>query len=60
MSERIYIWFAWKLPRKLVYWCSIRLLSAATVPPYGDQVVPELLAMDALRRWDADPQQETT
>lgn len=41
----------WKLPRRLVYWCAIRLMANATVGPYSDQVVPELTAMQALERW---------
>jgi hypothetical protein len=51
MKERILIWLAWRTPRSLVYWCSIRLIAHATVGRYSDQVVPELLAMDALKRW---------
>lgn len=52
MTERFWTWFAWKLPKRLAYWCTIRVCSAATLPPYGDQVVPELTAMDALKRWE--------
>ncbi len=52
MQEKLIIWVAWKLPRRLVYWCAVRLLVAATVPPYGDQVVPELTGMVALTRWE--------
>lgn len=51
MKEVILIWISWRLPRSLVYWCAIRLLVNATVGKYGNQVVPELLAMDALKRW---------
>lgn len=51
MKERIYIWLAWHMPRRLVYWCAIRLASRATMPPYEKQVVPELKVMDALNRW---------
>lgn len=50
-SEKIWVAIAWALPRKLVYWASIRLMSAATVGKYSSQVVPELSAMDALKRW---------
>lgn len=52
MSEKIYIWLAWHLPRGLVYWCAMRLLTNATVGEYSNQVVPDLLAMDALKRWE--------
>ena len=52
MMERFYMWLAWVLPKKLVYWCAIRLMSFATVGEYSDTVVPELKAIDALIRWD--------
>ncbi len=40
------------MPRWLVYWCSIRLIGAATTGKYSSQVVPELTALVALHRWD--------
>ena len=49
-------WFmalAFLLPRRLVYWCSIRLMASATKGKYGDQVVPELTAVGALKRWES-------
>lgn len=45
---------AWMMPRKVAYWCAIRVISNATTGAYSGQVVPELTAMDALKRWDAD------
>jgi len=51
VTERIYIWLAWHMPRRLVYWCAIRLAARATQPPYEKQEVPELKVMDALNRW---------
>ena len=53
MKERIYRSVAWLMPKPLVYWCSIRLIAHATQGQYSNQVVPELGAMDALKRWDA-------
>lgn len=41
MIEKLTIWIAWKLPRRLVMWCAVRVHAHATLPPYGDQVVPE-------------------
>jgi len=49
--EKIAMWFAWKAPRWLVYWCSLRLIANATQGEYSNQEVPALLAMDALQRW---------
>ncbi len=51
MKERIATWIAYRLPREVVYWAAIRLLSNATVGPYSSQIVPDLRAMDALQRW---------
>lgn len=49
--ERFWLWLAWKLPRTLVMWASIRLIAHATTGEYGSTIVPELSAMDALKRW---------
>ncbi len=43
----------WKLPRRLVMWCFIRVVANATTGQYSNQIVPELTAMDALDRWGA-------
>ncbi len=51
MHDRIAFWVARRLPENLVYWCAVRLGARATLPPYGDQVVPELTLVDALERW---------
>lgn len=51
MKEKIAIWIAWRLPRRLVMWCAIRLMANATQGQYDTQIVPELKAMDALQRW---------
>ncbi len=45
-------WIAWKLPKKVVYFAAIRLIAFATTGEYGSTVVPELGAMDAIRRWE--------
>jgi len=50
--EALAMWVAWRLPRWLVYWASIRLIAAATQDePHREEQVPELTAMDALQRW---------
>lgn len=52
MKERLKLAIAWRLPRWLVYWATIRLGAEATTGRYGDTVVPELRFMEALKRWD--------
>lgn len=49
--ERLEMAVAWRLPRWLVYWAAIRLIAYGTTGRYGATVVPELSAMDALKRW---------
>jgi hypothetical protein len=52
LAEKILLAIVWKLPKKLVYWCAIRVMAHATTGEYGDQITPELLATDALKRWE--------
>lgn len=52
MAEKIWMWIAWHLPRKLVLWCAMRVGAHATTGRYSDQIVPELKFMDAMQRWD--------
>jgi hypothetical protein len=50
--ERFWVWLAWRLPRRLTYWASIRLLSAATCGKWENESPSGLLAKDALNRWE--------
>jgi hypothetical protein len=52
LSERLLIKLAWMIPRQLCMWCAIRVMAHATQGKYENQIVPDLLAMDALKRWD--------
>lgn len=52
IKEDVTMWFAWRLPKYLVYWAAIRLIAHATTGKYSDQEVPALAAMDALKRWE--------
>jgi hypothetical protein len=58
LKEKFQLWVAWHVPRWLVYWCTIRLLAHATSGQHSNQVVPDLLAMDALKRWEKTGQLE--
>jgi hypothetical protein len=51
-TERFQMWLAWHCPKWLAYWCAIRVVAHATQGQYGNTVVPELPAMDALNRWE--------
>jgi len=52
MTDKICMWVAWNMPKKLAYWASIRVMSYATVGKYSSQIVPDLTATDALKRWE--------
>jgi len=40
-----------KLPKKWVYYCAIQLVAEVTTGKFGNTVVPELGAMDAIGRF---------
>ena len=52
LRDELSMKIAWLLPRRLVYWCAIRLGAHATQGPYGSQSVPDLRLTDALKRWE--------
>lgn len=58
MLEKLQIWVAWRMPRWLVMWCTMRLIAHATTGKNGHVIVPELTAMDAVKMWDATPSAE--
>lgn len=49
--ERMWMWLAWHLPRRLVYFATMRLGAHATTGEHSKQIVPELTFMDAVERW---------
>ena len=51
MIDSLMLKLAWLLPRKLVYWCAIRVGANATQGKWSNQIVPDLNFMDALKRW---------
>jgi len=46
MKEKIATWLAWKLPRVVVYWAAIRLLTYKNGNGPGSEII------DALKRWE--------
>jgi len=49
--EMLKLWCANLLPRWLVYWAGIRIVSEATTGEYEGQALPVLTAMEALKRF---------
>lgn len=52
MMEKFWIWLAYRMPRRLAYWCTIRVGAHATTGRYGSQIVPDLHLTQALERWE--------
>jgi hypothetical protein len=51
MKEKILIAIAWRLPRSLVYWCAVRVMTYATQGQNANMEVSQLNAIDGLNRW---------
>jgi hypothetical protein len=51
MKEKLQMKIAWAMPRWLAYFCAVRVIVHATQGKYSSTVVPELSAIDALKRW---------
>lgn len=51
-NTRLPYWIARHLPDRVVYWCAIRVGSRATTGKHESQIVPDLLFMEALNRWE--------
>lgn len=50
----IYEWLADRLPEKLIYFATIRLMAHGTVGKYGHTNVSSVRAMTLLKRWEKD------
>lgn len=51
MFEKMFIYVAWKLPKRLCYWIAVRLFAHATTGKYGETVASELTLFEAVERW---------
>ena len=49
--ERLQCWMAFRMPRWLAYWCTVRVAVNASTGTYSNQNVPALTCADALKRW---------
>lgn len=52
LADKLCLWLAYRLPRRLVMWCAVRVGAEATTGKYSDQVVPDLRFIEALKRFD--------
>ena len=54
LLNKFFRWMAHIVPKRLAYFCAVRIFAFATSGKYDDDtlVVPDLSAMTALMRWD--------
>ncbi len=52
MKDKICMWVAWHLPKRVVMWCAVRISAHASGPCYPHQIVPDLTVCDAVKRWE--------
>ena len=52
IKDKICEWIAYRLPKRVVYFCAIRLGAYATTGKFSKTIVPEVTFMTALERWD--------
>ncbi len=51
LLDKIYMFLAWHMPKRLIMWCAMRIGANATQGKYDTQIVPDLKFMDAIDRW---------
>lgn len=52
IKEIILMWIAYKLiPRRLAYWCYIRVHTHATVTKFKDKSPDQVTCFDAMKAW---------
>ena len=52
LVEKFLWWLTYKLPRRLVYLATIRLLASATTNRYSHLLLPEITVQDAVKAWE--------
>lgn len=52
-NERIWRWLAYRLPRDVVYFATIRLWAEATTGKLKDVESPSVTVADALKAWES-------
>lgn len=49
--ERLLMWLAWHLPRRLVGWCYVRVLAEASTGPFSQKEMGTITATEAYLAW---------
>ena len=54
LSTKQWYWIVDRLPKRVVYFCFMKVMAHATTGKYGSTIVPELSGMDAIQRYSDD------
>jgi len=54
LKEDFYHWLAWRLPKKLVYYATVRLMTHGTGSDYNKTNVNTVRAITLLKRWEKE------
>jgi hypothetical protein len=54
IADKTFAWLAWKMPKRFVYWCTIRAGSHATTGKYGDGDVGKIGYLEVIERYNKD------
>jgi len=54
LKEDFYNWLAWKLPKKLVYYATVRLIAWGTSGDYSYTNVTSVRAVTVIKRWEKE------
>lgn len=53
INETLWMKLAWIMPKKLVYWCGVRMAGHATSgDEYGENHPDDVSVIDMLKRWE--------
>lgn len=53
-ESSLWYWVVRLLPKKLIYFCFMKVMAHATTGKYGDTVVPQLTGVEAAQRFGND------
>lgn len=53
-TVKFWYWLVNLLPKKLIYFCFMKVMVHSTTGKYSHTVVPELAGMDAIKRYTHD------
>ena len=54
LKEDFYNWLAWKLPKKLVFYATVRLIEYGIRDKYQNTKESSVRAMTVLKRWEKE------